>query len=465
MGPIPQPKPPENPYPNPMPTPTPIPTPTPQATPMTGTFRITLNGFSVTHVTNRGAFQRPDVLTFRPEVATVDSSGHVSGVIHGGFSTNIGQSPDNPIQGGSSSDNGGFQDGDGYPTREMPWRRTVPFSRFAPGTIPPTVYFEGPLVQNGRAALIIPSIWTVNGTNGNRDANEDMQVHYFGELLRARADYGLAIANMITHPPAMAINNFLVRGNMVGIRNAATVPFGVPQTRPIGLEAIGREFGFTPQALVLTFESAQFISHTDTGLGVGIVPVHYVDHRSFGGDVTLYFQVERMDTMAPCANNITGARLTGTAVLTTSDNRARGPFSSNLNLTVDITDCRGNIQITNFPAIATDPFPIELPSGTVQNVTTVTQTGGGGGTLDRVTGRITIPVTLHFQHSVEGPPARLGGLAGPSDMNLILTTEGTGGHRLSGGSFVLVGSGQFMRGFLGSRMGNLVVTGTISPSP
>jgi len=46
--------------------------------------------------------------------------------------------------------------------------------------------------------------------------------------------------------------------------------------------------------LVLTYESADYISHTDFGHGPGIVDVHYADAYQLGGDYTLYLQVERI---------------------------------------------------------------------------------------------------------------------------------------------------------------------------
>ena len=44
-----------------------------------------------------------------------------------------------------------------------------------------------------------------------------------------------------------------------------------------------------------TYDSAEFMSRTDFGSGVGIVPVRYVDPKSFAGDYTLYLQVERVN--------------------------------------------------------------------------------------------------------------------------------------------------------------------------
>jgi hypothetical protein len=248
----------------------------------------------------------------------------------------------------------------------------------------------------------------------------------------------------------------------MGIRNTMSLAIGVPQHRPIGMQPVGNQFGFTPQMLVLTYDSADYMSRTAFGLGTGIVPVRYVDANEFGGDYTLYFQVERMDTMLPCADNLIGSTVIGTASLETTNGRAPGPFPADINLTVNFTNCRGTIRITNFTSITTEPFPIALPTGTVQNRTTVTQTGGGTGTFDAISGRITIPITLHFRHSAE---ATLGALASPSDLNLVLTTEATGGQRLSNGRFILVASGRFERGFLGNSNGSLTVTGGFSPRP
>ena len=42
------------------------------------------------------------------------------------------------------------------------------------------------------------------------------------------------------------------------------------------------QFGFTPQVLVLTYDSADYFSRTSFGFGLGIVPVRYVDARVLG---------------------------------------------------------------------------------------------------------------------------------------------------------------------------------------
>lgn len=423
-----------------------------QVDPMRGRYRVTLNGFKVHHVTNHGLFQRPDAVTFQPEILTVTAGGEVRPTLHGGNTNTIGSS-EWPVDGGSAP-GGGFLTGDGFPTQETPWRRIVAFNRGI-ATIPPTIYFENEIVQNTNAIVIIPSIWSVDGQSNLR-----LRENYLDALVLPRAALGSAVASTITRPPGRSLTNFLRPGAAMGIGNTVSLAIGVPQNRPVGMQPVGSQFGYTPQVLVLTYESAEFISGTDFGFGNGIVPVRYVDHASFGGDYEMYFQVERL---ANCPEPLLGASVTGPAELTTTHSRARGPFHANINLTVNLTECRGIIAITNFPPIVTDPFSIELPDGRIlQNRTTVTQTGGGTGTRDPATGRITIPITLHFQHSVE---AELFPLAEPSDLNLVLTTDASGGRRLSSGSFILVGSRQFIGGFLGGTTGTLIVNGTFSPRP
>lgn len=421
-----------------------------------GTYRVTFMGFTVNHASNHGLLQHHDAVTFFPDVRTYSTSGRQRNFIQGGRTNIIGRNPPNRVQGGSAGPSGGLLTGDGYPT-QTPWVRTVPDSTGAPGTIPPTVYFENEIAQNTDAAVIIPDIWTTDGFDDRALRN-----HYLDELNRSRPAVGRAVVGMLTRAPRLELGNYLRPGAALGIGSTVSVPLGVPQERPIGVQPVGTGFGFTPQVLVLTYDSAEFIIRTSFGFGRGIVPVRYVDPPGFDGDYTLFLKVERMDTRPPCAASLTGAHVTGTATLQTTNGNAPGPYSAAINITADLTNCRETIRISEFPAITTEPFPIELPTGTLQNRTTVTMTGGGTGTLDRATGQMNIPVTLHLAHSVE---ARLGAFAAASDLRVTLTTEGPGGHRLSDGRFTLISSGVFARGFLGSSTGTIVVNGSFSPSP
>jgi hypothetical protein len=258
-------------------------------------FRVTLNGFTVNRQTNQGLLARWDTVTFYSTVGTVDTSGHQQAYVSGGFyshrggsTSTIGTSPENRVQGGTAGPNGGLITGDTFPTR-TPWRRSESYRGDRAATIPPTDYFEGELIQNTNAAYIIPTIWVAAGP-------DDMNL---AEVHRAQMDHDRAnlerrVAGMITRPGSRQLGSSLRRGASMGLESSMRLPIGVPQKRPIGMELAGGQFKFIPQVLILTFDSAEYLSRSDFGSGIGIVPVRYVDADGFGGDYTLYLQVERM---------------------------------------------------------------------------------------------------------------------------------------------------------------------------
>jgi len=257
--------------------------------PLHAEFRVTLNGFTVNHQTYQGLLAAWDSVTFYPSVGMVDAAGQIRWSIWGGTTTTIGASPPTRVRGGSASGMGGLRTRDGFPTQDSPWLRTVPYSTGAPGTIPPTVYFERELVQNTTAVVIIPTIWVVAGP-------DDLGLHnsYQVQVDHDRSALGRAVANIIRGPQPLALNSYLRAGASMGLNNTMRLAIGVPQERPIGMQPERDQFGFIPQVLVLTYDSAEFMARTDFGVGIGIVPVRYVDPQSFAGDYTLYFQVERI---------------------------------------------------------------------------------------------------------------------------------------------------------------------------
>jgi hypothetical protein len=117
---------------------------------------------------------------------------------------------------------------------------------------------------------------------------------YREQMDRDRATLERRVAGMITRPGSRQLGSFLRPGASMGLGSSMRLAIGVSQKRPIGMEPAGDQFKFIPQVLVLTFDSAEFMSRTDFGSGIGIVPVRYVDPEGFGGDYTLYLQVERM---------------------------------------------------------------------------------------------------------------------------------------------------------------------------
>jgi hypothetical protein len=354
----------------------------------------------------------------------------------------MGQQPRNEIRAGTGSDRGGLITGDGFPTA-TPWRRVTPVN---PG-IPPNILFEGELTQGSNAALIIPAIF-------ESDTTSALHAAYADALERARPMVTSNIRRMISSSLPAVPESYVLPGSALGIGNTVTLghgPFGLGQVddRPIGMRALEGNYGFTPQALVVTYDGARVLARADFGFGRGVIPVRYQDDRRLEGDYTLFIQVEELRSMpaGPCAAPLS-ATFTGTATMTTTNDNARGPFNSDLRLSLSFEDCRATLRITDFP-------PISVTFGTPvgDNTTTVTMPSGGTGAY--AAGRIDIPVSLRFENTIAA--------AGTSFVDMTLSTAG--GSPLRDGSVTLVGSGRFRGGFLNGSTCTLTVTGTTSPAP
>jgi hypothetical protein len=376
--------------------------------------------------------------------AIVDSSGGFVPSRWGNiFSSFMGQQPRNEIRAGSGSDRGGLITGDGFPTA-TPWRRLTPEN---PG-IPPNVLFEGELTQGLNASLIVPTIWESDNSGALRGT-------FASAIERDRPTITSTVMRMISSSAPAMPASYVMPGSSLGIGNTVTLgtgPLGLGQVddRPIGMTASGSGFGFTPQAMVLTYDGARVLARADFGFGLGVIPVRYQDDRRLEGDYTLFIQVEEVRGMTgPCAAPLTST-FTGTATMTTTNPNARGPFTSDIRLELSFEDCGSTIRITEFPGIS---VTFGTPVG--DNTTTVTMPSGGSGRF--AGGRVDVPLSLRFANSI---PA-----AGTSFTDMTLTTGAAGGSSLRDGSITLVGSGRFRGGFLNGSNCNLTVTGTIAPAP
>lgn len=416
--------------------------------PLASSFRVTLNGYRVDHQTRDDVLERDgvgDEVSLVLDLATVDSSGRFEPRRWGNiFSSLMGQQPRNEIRAGTGSDRGGLITGDGFPTA-TPWRRLTPVN---PG-IPPNILFEGELTQGANAALIIPTIW-------EWDNNGPLRGTFADALERDRPAITSTVRRLISSSLPGAPESFVLPGSSLGIGNTVSLghgPLGLGQVddRPIGMRTLDGNYGFTPQALVLTYGSAREAARADFGFGRGVIPVRYQDDRSLEGDYTLFIHVEETSSLpsGPCAPTLS-TTFTGNATMTTTNDNARGPFTSDLRLSLSFEDCRATLRITEFPSIS-----VSFPTPIGDNTTTVTMPSGGTGSS--AAGRIDIPVSLRFANTIAA--------GGTSVADMTLTTASPGGSPLRDGSVTLVGSGRFRGGFLNGSTCSLTVSGTIAPAP
>jgi hypothetical protein len=143
------------------------------------------------------------------------------------------------------------------------------------------------------------------------------------------------------------------------------------------------------------------------------------------------------------------ATFSGTATLRTTHGNAMGPFMQSIGLSITFTGDRPrNVRLNGFPPIVVT-FPVPDPWGT--NTTTVTLLRAGTGTFDPLSGRLDLPVTLLFTHSVGCP------FACPSQADFNFTTETStspsGAFNLAGarrdpatGNITVVGNNPVQRG-------------------
>ena len=150
------------------------------------------------------------------------------------------------------------------------------------------------------------------------------------------------------------------------------------------------------------------------------------------------------------------AIFSGRATMTTSNDKAPGPFTKSVSIGVDIGAwVPGNLRIVHITSF--DPISVTYdthsPAGTV---TTTVSLIGGSGNFDEKSGNLTLDLSLFFHHSYQGPGA------GDSRLDLLLQTTSPLDVQ---GHIAVSGSSQFKDGFLDMDTGSLTVDGHISPRP
>jgi len=147
------------------------------------------------------------------------------------------------------------------------------------------------------------------------------------------------------------------------------------------------------------------------------------------------------------------AQLAATVTLTTTKPEAPGPYQMPVVIGVILNGARTFISLTSFPDVATS---FDTPVG--RNTTTVSRSSGGSGSYSG--GEINIPVTLHFDQSIDLPF-----IDEDSDLPLVLSTSAPGSPVDAGGQVSLVGTGAFVGGFLAGANGTISIDGRFTPAP
>lgn len=148
--------------------------------------------------------------------------------------------------------------------------------------------------------------------------------------------------------------------------------------------------------------------------------------------------------------------LAGTATLTTSNSRARGPFAVPIAVGLFFDDSRSTVTVVSFP-----PITVRTTDGPV----VVSRTGGANGSFTKSTGAMTLPVELRFDLPDDTPIP-----IGDSNLSINLTTgsaAGLTGARLdrTTRTIKLVGAATFDEGFLDGDQATLVVEGELAELP
>lgn len=286
--------------------------PNAQANP-TATFRVTLNGFKVNHesyddilegdgrgdeifitahrwMINRDGSAHPiplDNPSSNPYQQTLpyiitkvmgDSVNHLERVPAGtrgpGLRTDL--------------DNGGLQTGDTFPTL-TPWRR----DREPLPDRPPIILWQGDLTRGQNMVEIVPIIWEwdSNTYSASQRAILDNGLPGWFEGHRQKLANHISSSDIPLLPPTTLRDAHLLPPDLLD-RNGFPILYGYitlddkSDTRPIGLATY-----FTPQAVVLTYDSAiNFINSRNQNK---VLQMRYQDDHD-NGDYTLYLQVDQV---------------------------------------------------------------------------------------------------------------------------------------------------------------------------
>jgi hypothetical protein len=191
------------------------------------------------------------------------------------------------VRAGSLKDNGGLRTDDKFPT-ETPWLQSTPPDLYR--NYPPMKLWEGDLTQGQEAVVITSSIWEWDGGGSAAMA-------WTRWAADAVPKFGPRIAELLQ---LGAKGRAVIAGVELGLEVIVSLDeagvIGRTGDRPIGMSKNGNgKAEFSPQLLVLTYDNAELlVRQQPAGKGLGVLAMEFMDDLAYGGNYTLWLQVEKV---------------------------------------------------------------------------------------------------------------------------------------------------------------------------
>jgi hypothetical protein len=257
-------------------------------------FRVTINGFRVQAETWDTAFEgdgKGDEVKISVSVKEANKAGDIV----------YSNEPETPVMGdvnnqrgrilaGSRSAKGGLRSGDSFPD-STPWIRSIPLS--TERDYPPFLVWEGELIEGENVVFITPTLW-------EWDEGQSFWEGWLNWVKETDDNFGKKAKDIFGGQ--FPLIGWIFDAVSLGIQTAATLtnvggPLGNSGTRPIGMKKDqsapgGKTFTYSPQVIVLTYDTARKIAATNSGQGPGVLTLRYEEHPYFRGNYLLYVQVE-----------------------------------------------------------------------------------------------------------------------------------------------------------------------------
>ena len=193
----------------------------------------------------------------------------------GDFTPTRGEAPPNPVRAGNASPRGGLKSGDDV-------------------LIGPQIpIFSGELIRGESAALILLSVWEMDGPS-------ELKQSYANALELFTPDMERLTDSVITNsrPSDVTVRDFewnsgLPPGAIPGMGvflGDGPLGLGEAKDRPIGMLRQNNRYSFLPKLLILNFDTAMQSAQANDG----IIKILYQDDPRLAGEYTLFLKIRQL---------------------------------------------------------------------------------------------------------------------------------------------------------------------------